>query len=207
MRTSTITTRLGAFAVLAGVVVVLTGCTASVNLTIAAKDVATVGAKALSTQWETAATMDCGDGSVDSIEGTEVECTAFNPKSGLDYPATVTLKKIDGTEYTVSVVTEAPITSDSDSGADADEPAAGGDAPTVTGASLAAIAAPALGEKLGYEPTMDCGTEPIPIYLDAKIVCVATGDDGVRHAANVVVTGVTDTGYSIDVAMMEAPLE
>lgn len=202
MRTSTITRRLGAFSVLAGVAVLLTGCTASVNLTVAAEDVATVGAKALSTQWDTAATMDCGDGSVDSIEGTEVECTAFNPKSGLDYPATVTLKKIDGTEYTVSVVTAAPIIPESD----ADEPA-GGDAPTVTGASLAAIAAPALGEKLGYEPTIDCGTEPIAIVLDAKITCVATADDGLRHLANVVVTGVTETDYSIDVAMMEAPLE
>ena len=194
MRTSTITRRLGAFSVLAGVAVLLTGCTASVNLTVAAEDVATVGAKALSTQWDTAATMDCGDGSVDSIEGTEVECTAFNPKSGLDYPATVTLKKIDGTEYTVSVVTAAPIIPESD-------------APTVTGASLAAIAAPALGEKLGYEPTIDCGTEPIAIVLDAKITCVATADDGLRHLANVVVTGVTETDYSIDVAMMEAPLE
>lgn len=205
MRTSTITTRLGAFSVLAGIAVLLSGCTASANLTVAAADIATVGAKALSTQWDTVATMDCGDGSVDSVEGTEVECTAFNPKSGLDYPATVTLKKIDGGKYTVSVVTGSPLTTDAD--ADADEPVTGADAPTVTGAALAGIAAPALGEKLGYEPTIDCGTEPIPIYLDATIVCVATADDGVRHAANVVVTSVTGTDYSIDVAIMEAPLD
>ncbi|TFD33160.1 hypothetical protein [Cryobacterium cryoconiti] len=203
MRTSTITTRLGAFSVVAGIAVLLSGCTASANLTVAAEDVATVGAKALSTQWDTVATMDCGDGSVDSVEGTEVECTAFNPKSGLDYPATVTLKTIDGGKYTVSVVTGSPLTPDTD----ADEPVTGADAPTVTGAALAGIAAPALGEKLGYEPAIDCGTEPIPIYLDARITCVATTDDGVRHAANVVVTSLTATDYSIDVAIMEAPLQ
>ena len=218
MRTTSNTKRLGAFSVLVGVAVMLSGCTASVNTTVAAADVAKVGAKALSTEWDTDATMDCGDESVDSVEGTEVECVAYNPKSGLDYPATVTLKTIKGSEYTVSVVTGSPITPESDeTDADAedgestdgtdDSSAAPADAPTVSGDSLAGVAAPALAAKLGYSPVIDCGTEPIPIYLDAKIQCVVTADDGTRHAGNIVITAVTSTNYDLDIDMMAATLD
>lgn len=226
MRTTTIAKRLGAFSILVGVAVVVSGCTASVstgtsatksaNVTVAAEDIAALGATALSTEWDAEATMDCGDGSVDSVEGTEVDCTAYNPNSGLDYPATVTLTKIDGSDYTVSVVTGAAIVPESEEtesgaeegteGAD-DTTTAPADAPTVSGDSLEAVVVPALEEDLGYKPGMDCGTEPIAIYLDAEIQCVATADDGLEYATDIVITEVTATDYKLNARMLSAPLE
>lgn len=190
-----------AMIVLLSAAVALSGCTASVNLTIAADDVATLGAKALSEQWNAEATMDCGTKSVPSKEGTTVDCVAFNPNSGLDYPAVVTLSKIDGSKYSVSVETGPAKVPESDG-----EKTASTDTPTVPGESLAKLAGGALAKELGYQPEMDCGTEPIAIYLGAKIECVATGDDGLDYRANILVTEVSATNYNIDVDMLAAPL-
>lgn len=182
----------------------LAGCTASANLTVPAEKVAELAAQALGKQWQTEPTVDCGDDSVDAVEGTEVECVASNPKSGLDYPATVTITKVDGAKFTIGVETGSAIVEDD---ADAAAPEAPAGSPSVPAASLATLASGALAAELGYEPVIDCGTEPLTIFVDAEFECEATGDDGLVYPAHIVVTEVSATNYNIDVAMGAEPIE
>lgn len=184
-------------AVLALAVVALSGCTVQANPAIPASEVEALAAEALTEQWGAEPEIDCGEKNVDLVEGTTVDCTANNPNSGLDYPATVTITDVDGSKYSIDVVVGAAI---------ADEEESTSDAPTVDAANLAGVAADALEGELGYRPGVDCGTEPIAIVLDDTIECVATGDDGVDYAAEILVTDVTDTGYDIDVTMGSTPV-
>src|SRR5690554_5752935 len=95
----------GALAVTVGMAAALSGCSASVNTTVPAESVADLAATALGDQWDTDPTVDCGDGSVDAVVGTTVDCTVFNPKSALNYPATVTLTEVEGSTISISVET------------------------------------------------------------------------------------------------------
>lgn len=208
------TATLGTAAALVAATLALSGCSASVDRTLAADDVAELAADALAAEWSTDPAVDCGDDSVAAVEGTEVECGVFNPKSGLDYPATVTLTEIDGSQVTVSVdVGDAIIPDDADDAGDdggaelgqtGDAPA---DAPTVQVADFAALAAGALETQLDYAPVLDCGTQPIAVAVGATVECLATADDGKRYPAHVVVTEVTESNYDIDVTMDAAPVD
>ena len=188
----------------AGVVLLLAGCTAQANLTVPAEDVAELAVTALEEQWDVMPEVDCGSESVDLVEGTALECSAYNPNSGLDYPADVTITEVDGTRYSIDVSVGQAI-SDSDDGSDAGAEAPA-EAPVVTAASVADLAATALEPELGYRPTVDCGTEGIAIYVDAVIDCVSTADSGVAYPATVTVTEVTSANYDIDVVVGSSPV-
>jgi len=174
-------------------VLALAGCSFQANLVVPASEVEQLAASALLEQWGGEPTLDCGEQNVDLVEGTLVQCTAHNPNSGLDYPATVTITEVEGTKYSidVSVGQAAPQTPD---------------APTVAPDSVADLAAGALEPELGYRPVVDCGADPVPIVLDGTIDCVATGSDGADYPATITVTDVTETGYDIDVVMGAKPL-
>jgi hypothetical protein len=84
--------------------ITLSGCTASANLTIPASEVATTAATALEESVGTRPEMDCGDDSVDLVDGTVVECELTDPTSGTVFGSTVTLSYDgEGTDYSVSV--------------------------------------------------------------------------------------------------------
>jgi hypothetical protein len=203
-RQTAITGKIGAAGLAVAVVFALAGCSFSANPTLPAEEVAGIAAKALSEQWDTDATVDCGDESIKAVVDTAVECTAYNPKSDLDYPATVTLTKIEGSNVSVSVVTGPAIAPDG--GEDDGGPEAPANAPTVAAQGVAALAAGALAEKIGYTPEIDCGADPISIYIDAEIECVATADDGKDYPAHIIVTDVSATNYNIDVTLGADPV-
>lgn len=83
----------------------LTGCTASVNVTVPASSVADQAAKALQKQVGSAEApgMDCGTDAVPLKEGHVVDCTLTDPVSGSEYDAKVTLSDIKGTNYHIDV--------------------------------------------------------------------------------------------------------
>ncbi len=105
-------TRIGAAIGLAGVsLAVLTGCSfsAGVNLTVPATAVADAAAGALEAEIGTRPEMDCGTDQVDLVNDTVVDCELTDPDTGSVFDAPVTIKDVDGTNYTVAVqVADAP---------------------------------------------------------------------------------------------------
>ncbi|WP_144876821.1 DUF4333 domain-containing protein [Microbacterium sp. 1.5R] len=90
---------------------VLSGCTvsATANLTVPASDVAASAADALEDEIGIRPEMDCGDGQVDLVDGTVVDCVLTDPNTSSTFDAPVTIDGVDGTRYTVSVeVADAP---------------------------------------------------------------------------------------------------
>src|SRR5690606_16266374 len=89
--------------------VALAGCTASAsaNLTVPASKIAQDAEGALAEIGE--ADVDCGDGTVDLVDGEVVECELTDPATGTVYDTTVTLSDVEGTNYHVDVqVAETP---------------------------------------------------------------------------------------------------
>jgi len=87
----------------------LAGCTASAsaNLTVPASKIAQDAEGALAEIGE--ADVDCGDGTVDLVDGEVVECELTDPATGTVYDTTVTLSDVEGTNYHVDVqVAETP---------------------------------------------------------------------------------------------------
>ena len=80
---------------------------ASANLTVPASKIAQDAETALAEIGE--ADVDCGDATVDLVDGEVVECELTDPASGNVYGTTVTLSEVDGTDYHVDVkVADAP---------------------------------------------------------------------------------------------------
>lgn len=180
----------------------LAGCSFSANFTIPAESFAKTTASALEGLWGAAPdSVDCGEDSVDVVVGTAVDCTAVNSKSGLTYDVVSTISEVNGDKYTVTAVPGDGY----DPNASTDDPSVG--APTVAPTDLADLAASALAKEIGYTPAIDCGTDPVAIYVDALIECVATGNDGLNYAASITVTEVTETDYKINVQMGAKPID
>lgn len=196
-KTTMITIGAAAFALL------LSGCTASANLTVPASSVAETAGAALTEEWDADSTveLDCGDDSVDMVEGTTVDCTGVNPNSGNDFDAVVTIDSVDGDQYTVGVTTTNAGSTDEPG---ASESAATG--PSTSAGSFEELAAGAAATKLGYTPTIECGDDPIVLVVDTIVDCVATLDDGLDYDTDVTVTAVGSTNYDIDVLIATDPL-
>jgi len=89
------------------VAVALTACSVNANLTVPASKIAQDAEGALAEIGE--ADVDCGEESVDLVDGEVVECELTDPASGNVYDTTVTLSEVDGTDYHVDVkVAETP---------------------------------------------------------------------------------------------------
>ena len=85
----------------------LAACSVDANLTVPASKIATDAEGALAEIGE--ADVDCGDGSVDLVDGEVVECALTDPDTGSVFDLTVTLSEVDGTAYHVDVqVADAP---------------------------------------------------------------------------------------------------
>ncbi len=95
---------------LAGVTLLLSACTVSVNRTVTPGQVADIAADALEAQVGERPEMDCGDETIDLVDGTSVLCALTDPGTGSVYDAIVRLKHEAGaSDFTVSVeVASAP---------------------------------------------------------------------------------------------------
>ena len=89
----------------------LAGCSGSVNLTTSPETIEEQAAQALQNQVgsEEAPGMDCGDESIDVVDGTVVDCILTDPADGTEYDSTVTISDVEGTNFHISVeVSEQP---------------------------------------------------------------------------------------------------
>lgn len=79
----------------------LTGCSASANFTVDPDAFATEVANTLQQQVgaDTPPNIDCGDESIDIVEGETVECELTVPDVTDIWDTTVTITEVDGTEY------------------------------------------------------------------------------------------------------------
>lgn len=84
-------TALGCAAVLA------TAC--SVNLTVSASTIAQQAEEALEQEVGGDAEVDCGDESVDLVDGTTVDCVLTDLTTGSRFDTVVTISQVDGTDY------------------------------------------------------------------------------------------------------------
>lgn len=84
-------------------VALMSACSVSVNLTGPASEIAAQAADALNAEHGWEITVDCGDGSVDLVDGTKVNCIASDPATGKEFDAEVTLSDVQGTNFHLSV--------------------------------------------------------------------------------------------------------
>ncbi|MGO1318462.1 MAG: DUF4333 domain-containing protein [Cellulomonadaceae bacterium] len=94
-----------------GVLVLTAGCSASVNFTVSPDSLAEHVATELQAQVGVDAppTIDCGDESIDVVEGEVVMCELTEDGSPDIYPVTVTITEVEGTNYSFDIkVADAP---------------------------------------------------------------------------------------------------
>lgn len=81
----------------------LSGCSVSANLTASADSVAAVAEDALEETVGMRPQIDCGNESIDLVEGNTVLCVLTDPSSGSEYDTTVTITEVSGSSYSVGV--------------------------------------------------------------------------------------------------------
>lgn len=89
----------------AGVLALTAGCSASANFTVTpdtlAEHVATKLQELVGT--DAPPTIDCGDESIDVVEGEVVTCELTEDGSPDVYPVTVTITSVEGTNYSFDI--------------------------------------------------------------------------------------------------------
>lgn len=175
-------------------VLALGACSASANLTIPASSVAEEAERILEEQIGSRPEVDCGDESVDLVDGTELDCVLTAPASGSEYDMTATLSDIKGTKYTLNVqVADAPNNATSEESATPTE---------VPNSQLANLAAGALEGELGYLPTITCADGALPLKVDQYIQCAITGQDGNTGSVRITITAVEGTNFDINAEVL-----
>ncbi len=92
-------------------VALLAGCVQAPVLTVTAAEIADTAETALEQQIGSRPTMDCGTDDVELRKGETVDCILTDPETGENFEAPVTIAKVEGTEYSISVrVAQSPIT-------------------------------------------------------------------------------------------------
>lgn len=183
----------------------LAACSASANLTIPASSVAEEAERILEEQIGSRPEIDCGDESVDLVDGTEVDCLLTDPVSGSEFDMTATLSDVDGTKYTLNVqVADAPNNAATE-GTEAATETAEAESPAnldVPNSQLANLAAGALEGELGYAPTITCAEGALPLKVDQYIQCGITGPDGNTRSVRITITSVEGTDFTINAEVL-----
>lgn len=76
--------------------------------------------------------------------------------------------------------------------------------PRIDADEVAATAAAAYEEQYGVSPQLDCGDEPVPLQVGARVVCVLTAG-GLEYDAVITMVEVTGSTYSIDMTVADVP--
>jgi hypothetical protein len=180
----------------AALLLALTGCSVHANLTVPASEVATQAAKLLQKQVgsKTAPSVDCGKGDVDLVVGTKVDCTLTDPVDASKYDTMITVTKVKGTDYSVHVKV-----ADSAKGDSA--------VPTVPASQIDDLAETAIEQSSGERPTIDCGSQQLPIVQGNVFNCTATSTvTGDVYTATITVTTVSGNDFHIDTQIGDAPI-
>lgn len=81
----------------------LAACTGAPVLTAEAQDIAATAETALEQSVGSRPSIDCGTGTIELRKGLVVDCVLTDPETGERFDSPVTIDKIDGTEYSISV--------------------------------------------------------------------------------------------------------
>jgi hypothetical protein len=94
-----------ALALCAALVVGLAGCSISASATVPAKNIASAAAHALQSEANLSSPpkTDCGKSGISLALGKKIDCTVTDPSNGHNYKAVVTITKITGLKYSISV--------------------------------------------------------------------------------------------------------
>ncbi len=89
---------------------ILVGCTQAQTYTADRADIANTAENALEEQVGARPDIDCGEGSIDLVKGTVLDCVLTDPATGDQYESPVTIESVDGANYTIGIqVADAPI--------------------------------------------------------------------------------------------------
>lgn len=174
-----------------GALALLAGCTFSVGQptapTIDPEHVATTAADALEKESGVRPEIDCGDEPILLEKGREVVCLLVDPVAGLEYDAVITFTDIaaDGSRYSIDVaVADVPNNAPEPTVEPEPDP---GDAPTVSGDDIAALAIQALTPELGFVPQIRCPEAEVAIVVGNTTYC-SYDDDAGSHDVEVEIT-------------------
>jgi hypothetical protein len=94
-----------ALALCAALVVGLAGCSVSASATVPAKKIASTAAHALQNEANLSSLpkTECGKAGITLAVGKKIDCTVTDPSNGDNYNAVVTITKITGLKYSISV--------------------------------------------------------------------------------------------------------
>ena len=176
------------------VAALLSGCVAAATAEPA--DIAALAADALQQQLDARPVVDCGGEVVPLVAGTVVPCELTDPATGDRFAAPVTIQTVQGTDVTVAVRVADAATSPSP--APAAPPAS---AATVPGTELAALAAGALEDALGYRPDIVCPEGEATVAVGTSLRC-AFGADDQRRDVRIQIMQFDGATYRIDAAIV-----
>lgn len=185
----------------------LSACSVEAGFTVTGDELADNAAGALEEQIGQRPELDCGSEDIILTEGKEVPCTLTDPTTGSEYDTTVTITKVDGTEYEIQVqVADEP--KGGDSAAASEDPTSSGDEAglEIAATDLATAAADALEAQVGQRPTIDCGDLDITIYEGRTTYCDLIDDaSGEIYEVTLTVTTIEGTNFEFDVAVASEP--
>lgn len=88
----------------------LSACSGGPVLTAEAEDIATTAENALEQSVGSRPEIDCGTETIELKKGLVIDCVLTDPATGEQFESPVTIDKIEGTEYSISVqVADEPI--------------------------------------------------------------------------------------------------
>jgi hypothetical protein len=155
--------------------------------TINAADLAIVAEDVIAGQGFTV-DVDCGTEEVPFVEGTSLECTAFDEVSETSGAYTVTIRSIVGAEYELQVI-----------GSES-EPTPQPDAVFESIDAFNQLTAEAIAGTLGETPVVDCGTFDIEVFVGNEIRCGYTASS----ASGTVISTITSfDGSFYEISVVE----
>ena len=154
--------------------------------TVDPDDIADTAETALEDEFDTRYRVDCGDDEVSLVEDEQLDCTATNRNTDLEYDAEVTITGVSGASFEIEVeladeannagdVEEEPTEDPTDEPSEDDTD---GDDPTVTGEAFAEVVVDGLAT-IGYDATdLECLSTEVAIYEGNIEYCFFTDENG-----------------------------
>lgn len=193
----------------------LSGCSFSFGavdpLTVSSDDLADLAEEALEDEFEDSKwKVDCDDDGeefeVELTKGETIDCLATNKDTKLEYDAEVEITKVKGDEYEIEVELADEANNADEFDDDDRDSDSNGDAYYVSAADLAAVAAGAVEEIVGYVPSdMECLYDEIELYVDNVNFCWFTDGADKYYSVDVTVASINSkTGeYTVNVEVFE----
>ena len=188
-------------AMLAGCGLIPTG-----SPSIDADDIADTAEDALKDEFDARYKVDCGDDEVALEEDEELDCTATNRSTDLEYDATVTITDVSGAKYEIEVELAEEANNADEVDPEEDDPSddpsdsPDSDGVTVSAEDFAEVVVDGLAGALGYEPTdLECLSSEVEIFDGNVEYCFFTDEDGKERGVEATVDNFDDSTGSYEV--------